>query len=204
MKHLKRLTLLTIALLVCSSAPLLAYTLTAKDQQDLQRIETYMNAMPAVKADFVQQNSAGEVYTGQFWLQRPGRLRFEYKEPVKNFIVADGVFIHVWDAKAETQSSAPISETLADFILRKEVKMSGDVTVANIHREAGLISVTLAQKSEPAAGSLTLVFEDTPLQLKQWQVVDPQGRVSDVSLINPATNQKFDPRLFIFKKPGEK
>jgi len=161
-----------------------------------------MNAMPPVRAEFIQQTSDGQVYNGQFWLNRPGRLRFEYKEPVHNFVVADGAFIHFWDAKMKQASDAPIGQTLADFILKDHIAFDKDVQITGIKREAGLLEVSLVQSSDPTAGTLTLIFENYPLQLRQWSTTDATGRTSTVSLVNPVMGEKPDPRLFVFKAPN--
>ena len=177
--------------------------LSPQDQQDVQRIEAYMNAMPTVKADFVQTAPSGTVYNGVLYLKRPGRLRFEYAKPNNNFVVADGAFIHFWDDKNKNQSSAPISQTLADFLLRKEIKLSGDVTPMRVARSAGVIEIEMVETDNPAAGSITLIFTDRPLGLKQWRVRDPNG-VTEVTLLNPQYNAEIDPGLFRFKAPGQK
>lgn len=199
---MKKLAALFFAAVLLLAVPADAQQrLTQQDQYDLQRVEAYMNAMPPVRAEFIQQTSDGQVYNGKFWLQRPGRLRFEYAQPVGNFVVADGAFIHFWDAKMRQQSSAPISDTLADFILRKQIKFDENVQVTAITRQEGMLMVSIVQTSDPGAGTLTLIFEDMPLQLKQWSTTDATGRVSNVSLVNPLTEPKFDPRLFTFRTP---
>ncbi|HRJ12456.1 MAG TPA: outer membrane lipoprotein carrier protein LolA [Alphaproteobacteria bacterium] len=198
---MKKLAALLFSALLLLAGPLAAAELSSQDVYDLQRVEAYMNAMPPVRADFIQQTSDGQVYNGQFWLQRPGRLRFEYDNPVNNFVVADGAFIHFWDAKMKQQTSAPIGETLADFILQKNIRFDQNVQVTGITRQAGILMISVVQASDPGAGTLTLIFEDMPLQLKQWSTADATGRVSNVSLVNPATAAKFDPRLFSFRAP---
>ncbi len=197
--------LILLAFLASCLLPLTSHAaaLTAQDQSDLQRIESYMNAMPPVRAEFVQQTSDGQVFNGQFWLQRPGRLRFEYAPPNNNYIVADGAFIHFWDAKMHNATDAPIGQTLADFILKDHITFDNDVIVTGVQRQSGLLYVTLVQSADPNAGSLTLVFEDQPLQLRQWTVTDPTGRTSNVTLVNPTAGDHFDPRLFVFN-PAKK
>lgn len=195
----KLLALLFSVFCFLSSAQ--AAGLSPQDQADLARVETYMNAMPPVRAEFVQQTSDGQVYNGQFWLQRPGRLRFEYAQPVNNFVVADGAFIHFWDAKMKQATDAPIGQTLADFILKDRIKFDKDVVVTKITRQSGLLTVSLVQASDPGAGTLTLIFDNQPLQLRQWATTDATGRISNVTLVNPTTGDKFDPRLFVFNPP---
>ncbi len=199
MKLIQRvLGLLTVILLLTSAQAL------ADANSDVARAEAYMNSLHTVRADFIQQNAMGQTSTGEFWLQRPGRLRFQYKEPIAHFMVADGAFINFWDAKLENQSTAPISQTLADFLLRDKIKFSGDVKVADVQSKQGELSIKLVQASSPDSGSLTLIFDDRPMQLKQWQVVDAQGQTTTTSLLNPIMGEKFDPTLFVFKVPNSK
>lgn len=171
---------------------------------DLLRVQQYMNAMPPTHAQFIQETASGQVYEGEFWIKRPGRLRFEYTKPSKNFVVADGAFIHFWDAKMGEASDAPIGSTLADFILKDKITFDDTVKVTGITRKSGMLDITLVQTSDPGAGTLTLMFENQPLSLRGWRVADATGAVSTVSLINPVANNQMDPRLFIFKEPGAK
>ena len=51
---------------------------TAQDRADLARIETYLNALRSLKANFMQVAPNGGISAGNAWLSRPGRMRFEY------------------------------------------------------------------------------------------------------------------------------
>ena len=197
---MKQLSVLLASCFLFIAAPAMA-ALTPQDVADLSRVESYMNAMPPVRAEFVQQTSDGQVYNGQFWLQRPGRLRFEYATPVNNYVVADGAFIHFWDAKMKQASDAPIGQTLADFILKDRIKFDDSVQVTSISHQSGLLLISLVQASDPGSGTLTLIFDNQPLQLRQWSTTDATGRVSNVSLVNPMVGDKFDPKLFVFNPP---
>lgn len=192
----KLLALLFSVFCFLSSAQ--AAGLSPQDSADLARVESYMNAMPPVRAEFVQQTSDGQVFNGQFWLQRPGRLRFEYAKPVSNYVVADGAFIHFWDAKMKQATDAPIGQTLADFILKDRIKFDDTVQVTGISRQSGLLMVSLVQASDPGVGTLTLIFDNQPLQLRQWTTTDATGRTSNISLVNPIVGERFEPRLFVF------
>src|SRR5688572_6207024 len=95
--------------------------------QLITRIESYFNAMSTLKAHFTQVNNDGTITDGTFYLKRPGRLRFQYNAPLNDYIVADGLLMHYWDNELKNYSNAPIGSTLADFFLRKKIKLSGDV-----------------------------------------------------------------------------
>jgi len=175
--------------------------LTAEQQADLDRVQTYLNDIRTLRSTFLQVADNGDVARGTFYLSRPGRMRIEYDPPVKNFIVADGRFVYFWDADLKQQSNAPIGSTLADFLLREDIRLSGDVIVTNVVNQAGVLEVTLIQASDPGLGSLTLVFEDRPLRLRKWRVLDAQGLTTEVALQDPRTGVELDRDLFYFRDP---
>ncbi|MFX8972724.1 outer-membrane lipoprotein carrier protein LolA, partial [Acinetobacter baumannii] len=80
--------------------------------------------------------------------------------------------------------------------------MEGDVTVTGFKRSPAKLEVTLQETNDPAAGSLTLVFEDHPLLLRQWTVLDPQGHTTGVNLENEQMDVKFPKGTFIFTPPN--
>ncbi|UEM03973.1 outer membrane lipoprotein carrier protein LolA [Skermanella rosea] len=179
-----------------------AASLTQAQKEDIARIEQYLDGVRTLKSDFVQAGGDGSLVRGTLWLSRPNKMRLEYEPPIENFIVADGWFVFYWDDELKQQSSAPIGSTMADIILRDKLRLSGDITVTDFVREANVIEVSVVQTSEPGAGTLTLVFEDAPLRLRKWRIVDPQGLTTEVALLNPQVGVQFDRDLFIFREPA--
>ncbi|WP_119679992.1 LolA family protein [Indioceanicola profundi] len=168
---------------------------------EIARVEEYLNGIRTLKSDFVQVSSDGAAAEGTFYLSRPGRMRIEYDPPVENFIVADGRFVYFWDAEMREQSNAPIGSTLADFLLRGDIRLSGDVTVTDVQRDGNLLEVSLVQTKDPGLGQLTLVFEDQPLRLRKWRVLDATGQMTEVALQNPQQGVELDRNLFFFRDP---
>ncbi len=175
---------------------------SAKDKKDLGRIEDYLNGLKNISADFVQIDDAGGMMRGHLAIARPGKMRVTYTPPSKDFIIADGSSVHIWNEDMQSQTNVDQSTSLAEFILRDPVKLEGAVTVTKLARFPAKIEVTLIQTNDPGAGSLTLVFEDKPLKLRQWKVIDPQGRSTGVSLENMSTAAKFPDSLFVFIPPN--
>mgnify|MGYP001100207812 CR=1 FL=1 len=169
---------------------------------DITKVEKYLNALKTARAKFVQIDPDGGRITGTFFLNRPGRLRFEYDPPVNDFVVADGTLIYFYDAAVQEQSHAPIGQTLADFILRPDLTLGGDIQVTEIKRAAGLLQLTLVQKADPTAGSLRLGFTENPLQLRKWRVVDPQGAITEITLADLETGIPLKDSLFYYHKPS--
>lgn len=167
---------------------------------DIQKAEDYLRSLDTAQADFILKDSNGAKLSGIFKLDRPGRLRFDYNE-VKDFIVADGYFIYFYDAQMEEQTNAPIGQTLADFLLRKDIKLTGDVTVTDVTKSNGQTAITLIQTAEPGAGSLQLFFSDVPFQLTRWIVRDSTGAVSEIMLKNMQRGVKFPSSTFAYIDP---
>ncbi|AWJ83896.1 cell envelope biogenesis protein LolA [Azospirillum sp. TSH58] len=180
-----------------------AAALSAQDQALVAQAESYLNGIGTLQSKFVQVAPNGRQTTGTFYLARPGRMRLEYDPPVKDFVVADGAFIFYWDGEMRQQSSAPIGSTLADFILRKNIRLSGDVTVTGVYQAPGLVEISLTETKDPGKGTLTLVFEDRPFQLRKWRVLDAQGLTTEVALMNPREGMQFESKLFYFIEPSK-
>ncbi|MDR3424980.1 MAG: outer membrane lipoprotein carrier protein LolA [Alphaproteobacteria bacterium] len=175
---------------------------SAQDKKDLSRIADYLNGLKNISADFLQVDDAGGILHGEIAISRPGKMRVDYNPPDKDFIIADGSIVHIWDDSLKAQTNVDQGTSLAEFILRDPIKMSGDVTVTKIQHSPAKIEVTLVQTNDPDAGSLTLVFEDNPLKLRQWKVVDAEGRSTAVSLENMSEGAVFPATTFIFTPPN--
>ncbi len=204
-----------LLLFVLSRAPLLSlspvraaepaavhYTPSAQDKKDLPRIEDYLNGLKNLSASFLQIDDTGGIMRGELAISRPGKMRVTYNPPSKDFIIADGSFVHIWNEDLKAQTNVEQGSSLAEFILRDPVKLQGEVTVTKVERSPAKLEVTLVQSNDPGAGSLTLVFEDKPLKLRQWKVIDPQGRMTGVSLENMSEGAVFPASTFIFTPPN--
>lgn len=163
--------------------------------------ERYLNSLTTAKARFVQTAHNGMQLVGTFYLSRPGKLRFDYDDPVEDFVTADGYFIYFYDADLQEQMNMPIGQSLADFILRKDIDFDDDVTVSDVSRAQNLLHIKLVQKSDPDAGSLTLAFRENPLSLKKWRVIDAQNLITEVELFYLETGLDLDDDLFSYRDP---
>ncbi|MCC7305304.1 MAG: outer membrane lipoprotein carrier protein LolA [Alphaproteobacteria bacterium] len=176
--------------------------LTDKEKEEVRKAEEYLNTLTTARARFVQTTHDGTQLVGTFYLDRPGKLRFEYDPPVEDFVVADGLLIYFYDAELKEQSNAPIGQTLADFLLRKELKLSDDLTVQKVERTKDkLLLITVVQTADPDAGTLTLGFGEDPFVLKKWRIVDAQNLITEVELFYLKTGITHPSDLFVYKAP---
>jgi outer membrane lipoprotein-sorting protein len=199
-----RYALFACLLSLCLALP--AQAATTPDPATLPEVkvvEDYLNGLSTLKARFVQTTNDGKSATGFFMLKRPGKMRFQYDPPVTDFIVADGTLIYYYDGKMKEQSSAPISKSLADFFLRKNLKLAGDIKVSGVKRDRDMLLVTLVEARDPLSGSMTLVLQEKPeLVLKRWRIVDTQGGVTEVELKEPVAGIKLDNDYFRYYNPS--
>lgn len=168
---------------------------------EVKKAEVYLQGLKTLTADFIQTSTLGSRLSGKFYLNRPGKMRFDYNE-VEDFIVADGVFVYFYDSQLQQQSNAPIGQTLADFLLRKNLSLHDDLKVVQLFKKNGYVSISVVQKDNPAAGEVELIFSEVPYQLERWRVKDPQGETTEVILKNLKTGMEFkDVSLFGYKDP---
>ncbi len=174
---------------------------TAQDKADLARIETYLNNLKALKARFLQVAPDGAISQGTAWLERPGRMRFQYDPPSPLLLVAGHGLVVFHDKSLNQTSNIPIGQTPLGILLSDNLKLSGDVTVTGMQRLPGQIQVSLVRTASPGDGTLTLIFADNPLALRQWTVLDAQRQETRVTLFNAELGGSFDPKLFEFIDP---
>lgn len=196
-----RRSLLGGATLAALSLPGLARA-QAADRAAVQRIEAYLNALRTLRARFLQVSQVGAQATGTAWISRPGRMRFDYDPPEPLLLVASGGQVLMYDRELRSPTVVPASSTPLGLLLRDEIRLSGDVTVTGTERSGGFLRIGLHRTGAAAEGRLFLAFEESPMQLRQWAVIDAQGRETRVTLYEIDTTTRPDNRIFDFNAPG--
>jgi outer membrane lipoprotein-sorting protein len=176
--------------------------LTEADRAAIARAETALAAIRTLKARFLQVDARGGTAQGTVWMQRPGRARFAYDPPATILVVADGTIVTFFDRAVNQTSAVPLGTTPLATLLAERVRLDeGDGRVTAVRRGEGLLQVTVVKRSSPSEGSLTLTFADQPLELRQWTVIDAQGREVRVTLYEIEKGLRVDPSLFRFVPP---
>jgi len=204
MRRRRLLSLLALPLLaapVAAMAQAPAFHPDARDAADIARIQAYLNALHSLKAHFLQVAPNGAVSEGTAWLERPGRMRFQYDPPSPLLLVAGHGMLVFHDEKLNQTTNIPIAQTPLGILLSDNVVLSGDVTVTGMQRLPGQIQLSLVRTASPADGTLTLVFSDDPLTLKQWSVLDAQRQETRITLYNVQLGGNFDAKLFDYVDP---
>jgi outer membrane lipoprotein-sorting protein len=195
---LSALLLWTAAASTAMAAPAPA-ALTAQDKTELQQIAGYLDHIRTMSGRFQQRSGSG-ASTGRLWIARPGRMRFEYDPPNPIALYADGFYVYYWDRELHQISKVGLKSTPAWFLLRDPISFQ-DVIVTGMEHGPNTIRISVVENSKPDEGSLSLVFTENPLALRQWTVVDQEGKSTTVSLSELQFGMALDPKVFQFQDP---
>ena len=183
-----------------SAPPAVANPLTPMDPHvAIQKADDYFNSTRTMIGDFVQisgdRRSEGKVY-----IQKPGKMRFEYAEPATLDIVADGMTVAVIDHKLATQDFYFIWQTPLKFLLKDRIDLLRDLAVTDVMSDPDNVTITVVdQETFGGTSRIKLMFDPASFQLKQWEVTDPQGNETLVSLFNVDRSTPPDPSVFQIK-----
>ena len=169
----------------------------AKQRALVDRVSAYLTSVRSLTGDFVQVGSDGRRTEGQFYLQKPGRVRFEYEPPSPIELIADGQSVVVRDRKLATRDLYPLSQTPLRFLLADHLDLLKDTNVIGVFSDETFVSVVIEER-QVIAGThrLMLMFGAKDLQLKQWTVTDPQGYDTTIAIYNLDSKKAIDPNLF--------
>ena len=164
----------------------------------IDRVSLYLSTIQTLVGDFVQVGPDGTRTEGQLFLQKPGKIRFEYKPPSVIEVVADGSSVVVRDRKLATQDLYPLSQTPLRYLLADRIDLLRDTNVVTLAADEVFVTITIEEKQQLVGTSrLQMMFGTKDLQLRQWTVTDPQGFDTTVAVYNLDSTKKPDPRMFV-------
>jgi outer membrane lipoprotein-sorting protein len=182
------------------SAPPSARTTVNFDAQQralVDKVSAYLSRVHIMSGKFVQVGADGRRSTGHFYLQKPGKVRFEYDAPSPIDIIADGSSVVVRDRRLATQDLYPLSQTPLRFLLTDRIDLLRDTHVTAASADELFISIVVEEKQALIGRSrLMMMFDIKTLELRQWVVTDPQGFDTSVAVSNLDLSRRPDPKLF--------
>ncbi|MEX0299227.1 MAG: outer membrane lipoprotein carrier protein LolA [Kordiimonas sp.] len=174
----------------------------------LRSVQTYMEDVHSLEADFVQRAPNGNLARGTLYMKRPGHIRFDYQNDIPFLVVADGKTLNFIDYEIGQITKWPVKDTP----LRALLGSSTDLASINAHIEAepsglkGLIALAARDADKPELGEITVYFEEAPdlpggLKLLSWVVLDAKGEITTVELSRQEANIQFAKDLWDFEDP---
>jgi outer membrane lipoprotein-sorting protein len=179
-----------------ASAPAAGALTGAERTAALAAASRALNAMTTLQGRFTQVSPDRSRSAGAFYLQRPGRLRFEYESPATLLIVANGGTLYMRDRALRTTERTTLDSTPLNLILKASIDLNRDARITRVAREAGALLITARDRTGRADGEITLRLEGPNMELRSWEVVDATGARTRVSLSGVSRPASIDRRLF--------
>jgi outer membrane lipoprotein-sorting protein len=174
-------------------------TFDAKQRALVNRVSTYLTSVQVLSGNFVQISPDGRRASGHLFIQKPGKVRFEYDPPSPIEIIADGTQVEVADRKLNTQDLYPLSQTPLRFLLADKIDLLQDTNVVGVTADDTFVSVLIEEKQAfVGTNKLLMMFDPKDFKLKQWTVTDVQGYDTTIAVSNLDTSKRPDPNMFKF------
>ena len=157
-------------------------------QLSLAEVSAYLNQLQTAQGGFTQINGDGTLSTGQIYIKRPGRIRFEYNPPDKSLVMSGGGQVAIFDARSNSGPERyPLSQTPLNIILERNVNLGRARMVTGHTSDGTSTTITAQDPDNPQYGNIQMVFTANPVELRQWIVTDDVGTQTTVILNDVAT-----------------
>ncbi len=173
-------------------------TITGSDADHaIAKADAFLSSAQTMVGDFEQKGADGRVSEGKIYIQKPGKLRFEYAAPAALEVIADGSKVAVNDRRLRTQDTYFIGQTPLKFLLQDKIDLKADTQILNVLKTPDAVMILLDDRTTFGGTSrIRLIFDKDTFELRAWQVRDPQGYETLVTLYNIDLTMKPDPKLF--------
>jgi outer membrane lipoprotein-sorting protein len=171
--------------------------ITPAQRTQVDKASAYLSGLQQLVGNFVQIGPDGSRVKGEFYIQKPGKIRFEYDPPSPIQIIADGESVIVRDRKLATQDLYPLSQTPLRYLLSERIDLLRDTNVVGVRADDTFVTIVIEER-QPLVGTsrLVMMLGAKDYQLKQWTITDPQGYDTTVAVSNLDKSKRPDPDMF--------
>lgn len=167
----------------------------AAASETAQKIADHFASVRTMTGEFVQFGPRGEQTGGKFYIERPGKIRFNYDGSSGFKVISDGQSVVLDNKKMNTMDLYPLSKTPLKLLLDERIDLSGN-KVRSVKEEDDLTTIQLADKSVFGNSRITMMFDPKSYDLRQWTITDAQGKDTTVMIFNVRQGVKIDQDLF--------
>ena len=178
--------------------------LSQDQQQAIEDVNTYFNSFRTLKGEFTQLGNTGNVSTGVVIISKPGKMRFEYAPPNPFVVVSDGRWVAVLNRSKNVADQYPLATTPLRLLLAEKMNLLKSAVIKAADIQDGLITLRMEDKDQMVSGELVLIYDSNLNALRQWIVMDGDGRRTTISLDNLVADEPADPALFVVKLDKKK
>ncbi|MFO1429148.1 MAG: outer membrane lipoprotein chaperone LolA [Candidatus Competibacteraceae bacterium] len=196
-----RLTVFLTGLFLLLGTPALA---APADSQ----VQGYFRDLKSLQADFTQtildeQSRTLETSKGQMFMQKPGRFRWDYRQPPSQLIVADGQRMWLYDKELQQVTVRRLDKALSATplaLLSGAAPLENAFVVSGSGVRDGLQWYELRPKEEqPEFKMLRVAFDGNVLKIIELE--DAFNQRTRLSFDRLQRNVPIDPELLRFVPP---
>ena len=195
-----------VALWWLASGPVSVATAAETSAQFLER---YLAGLTSLQADFQQVSTvaggdAVEKASGRLYLQKPGRFRWDYRQPNEQLIVSDGANVWLFDKELEQVTVRPIDESLAAtpaLLLAGKSSVGESFIISDAGSRDGIDWILLVPKrADTDFVEFRLGF--TRAELRAMELKDKLQQATRIEFSDVQRNARLAADLFTFKPPA--
>ena len=187
-----RLAAAIVALLWFVSGPVAS---ASADSAAATEIAERFASVKTMTGEFVQFGPTGQQIGGKFFIERPGKLRFNYEDPSPLRVISDGRSVVIGNRKLRTWDLYPLSRTPLKLLLADEIDLDSKM-VQSVRADPELTTIVLGDKSLFGRSTITMMFDSNTHELRQWTITDAQGKDTTVIIFNVETDVRFADNMF--------
>ncbi|MBV2141949.1 outer membrane lipoprotein carrier protein LolA [Falsochrobactrum sp. TDYN1] len=159
-----------------------------------QKIADHFSAVRTMTGEFVQFGPKGEQTGGTFYIERPGKIRFNYNNsPIR--VISDGNQVVINNRKLDTWDLYALSTTPLNMLLADRINLGGG-RLQSVKQEPDMTTLVVGDKSMFGNSTITMMFDPNNFELKQWTITDAQNLDTTVMVFNLRTGVRFTDDMF--------
>ncbi len=157
-------------------------------------IINYLEGFNSLKSDFVQINNNGDVVSGSFFIERPGKFRIEYNQ-IPLLILSDSKRIAIVNKNLKSISFHNFNEIPVGVLLFKKLSLK-NIKIFNLQEDENVVSVKIKNTEFNNHGFVEIMFEKKPFIMKKWTLFKNDKTKTEVFFDNLYFDNKLSPTLF--------
>jgi len=162
--------------------------------------------MTTAQSSFQQINADGSKDTGDIYIQRPGRIRFEYDPPNSALVLAVSNTLSVFDPQGDGMpQNYPLDKTPLGLVLAKRVDLENARMVVGHHYDGTATILSVQDPDHPERGRMDFYFTGPEIDLRQWALSNESGErtifmLDDLQLGGKIRSSLFNVSLEIMQR----
>ncbi len=166
----------------------------------LAEVESYLNSIRTLSADFSQLSASGETRYGKVNLQKPGKIRWEYRSPSKALIIGNGKNFVYHDMELEETTYLPAQSAMAAFLTR-DIQFGPNLKVIKHVVDGQYTYIGVVDPQDEQNVEVVLHILNSPITLGGFAIMQDGQFIASVSFTNLKTGIALDKSLFVFYDP---